>query len=76
VSTAFGGGRAAAGGLSAHVLQNEPNLPAEDARVGAPQGSGSFTGDWQSQWLTNINKSCAVLIDLQGSGGTVRLRWY
>ncbi len=39
-------------------------------------GTGTFTADWQSQWLTNINKSCAVLIDLQGSGGTVRLRWY
>ena len=39
-------------------------------------GSGQFTGNWQSQFQSPTNASCATLIDLTGDGaGDVSL-WY
>lgn len=41
------------------------------------QGSGQFTGDWQSQIFGPTSAACATLIDLQGSGaGTIILRYF
>jgi hypothetical protein len=39
-------------------------------------GSGTFTGNWQKQFLNPTSAACATLIDLQGNGsGNVSL-WY
>lgn len=40
-------------------------------------GTGTFTGDWQSNVFGPTSDQCTTLIDLQGtSGGTVSLRYY
>lgn len=41
------------------------------------QGSGTFTGNWQTVILGLTNSACATVIDLQGSGaGNVTLRYF
>lgn len=41
------------------------------------QGSGTFTGDWQTVLFGPTNSACATVIDLQGSGaGDVTLRYF
>jgi hypothetical protein len=41
------------------------------------QGSGQFTGDWQTQIFGSTSAACATVIDLQGSGaGTIILRYF
>jgi Cys-rich repeat protein len=40
-------------------------------------GSGTFTGDWQAQFLGPTSSACATVIDLRGAGvGNVKLRYY
>lgn len=41
------------------------------------QGSGQFTGNWQTQIFGPTTAACATVIDLQGSGsGTIALRYF
>jgi hypothetical protein len=41
------------------------------------QGSGTFTGNWQTRVLGLTNSACATVIDLMGSGtGTITLRYF
>jgi hypothetical protein len=39
-------------------------------------GTGTFTGNWQKQFLNPTNAACATLIDLQGSGSGGASLWY
>jgi len=40
------------------------------------QGSGTLSGNWQSRTFGPTSKNCATLIQLNGTGGNVKLTYY